>query len=90
MPVPFPFSHDVAQMIFLFRIYTEIATQSLSCSKTTEYDPLFSSHSFQKDVSKQTFEPRHEKTNKVSMRPADLTLRWAHTHFVGFVMSWLK
>ena len=21
---------------------------------------------------------------------ADLSLRWAHTHFVGFVMSWLK
>ena len=21
---------------------------------------------------------------------ADLSLRWAHTHFIGFVMSWLK
>ena len=21
---------------------------------------------------------------------ADLSLRWAHTHFVGLVMSWLK
>ena len=21
---------------------------------------------------------------------ADLSVRWAHTHFVGFVMSWLK
>ena len=21
---------------------------------------------------------------------ADLSLRWAHSHFVGFVMSWLK
>ena len=74
---------------------------------------------------KLTFEPRHDKTNKVSVRPAktqislrvfavrmkkawvlsyplsaqrrlwsdwadaqaDLSLRWAHTHFVGFVMS---
>ena len=79
-------------------------------------------------------EPRHDKTNKVSVRlaktqitldirpvwsesslsawrnlgslathsahsedsgsdwadaQADLSLRWAHTHFVGFVMSWL-
>ena len=40
------------------------------------------------------FEPRHDKTNKVTMRPAktqisqaDLSLRWAHSHFVGFVMS---
>ena len=37
------------------------------------------------------FEPLHDKTNKMSMRPADaqadLSLRWAHTHFVGFVMS---
>ena len=48
---------------------------------------------------------RHDKTNKMSVRPAktqislgihpvlsesmlpDLSLRWAHTHFVGFVMS---
>ena len=79
------------------------------------------------------FGPRHDKTNKMSARPAktdqpghlsslisvfavrtkkpwvlsyplsaqwrlwldwadaraDLSLRWAHTHFVGFVMSWL-
>ena len=79
-------------------------------------------------------EPRHDKTNKMSVRPAktqislgirpvwsvfavrmkkpwalsyplsaqrrlwsdwanaqaDLSLRWAHTHFVDFVMSWLK
>ena len=78
-------------------------------------------------------DPRHDKTNKVSVRPAktqislgihpgwsvfavrmkkrwvlsyplsaqwrhwsdwvdaqaDLSLRWVHTHFVGFVMSWL-
>ena len=48
-------------------------------------------------------EPRHAKTNKMSVRPAktqislgirpsadaqaDLSLRWALTHFVGFVMS---
>ena len=52
-------------------------------------------------------EPRHDKTNKMSVSPAkiqislgirpvwsdwadaqaDLSLRWAHTHFVGFVMS---
>ena len=81
-----------------------------------------------------TMEPRHDKTNKVSVRPAktqislgirpvwsesslyvqwvgkdprflhadsedwsdwadaqtDLSLRWAHTHFVGFVMSRLN
>ena len=81
----------------------------------------------------QTYEPRHDKTNKMSVRPAkidqpghppslikvfavrmknpwvlsyrlsaqqriwsdwpdaqaDLSLRWAYTHFVGFVMSWL-
>ena len=36
-----------------------------------------------------TFGPRHDKTNKVSEPPAkthaqaDLSLRWAHTHFVG-------
>ena len=80
-----------------------------------------------------SFEPRHDKTNKMSVRPAktqislgirpvwsesslsawrnfgslathwahsenwsdwadaqaDLSLRWEHTHFVGFVMSWL-
>ena len=82
-------------------------------------------------------EPRHDKTNKMAVRPAktqislgirpawslirvfavrmkkawvlcyplsaqrrlwsdwadaqaDLSLRWMHTHFVGFVMSWLK
>ena len=42
-------------------------------------------------------EPRHDKTNKVTVRPAktqisqaDLSLRWAHTHFVGFVMSRLR
>ena len=58
------------------------------------------------------FEPPHDKTNKVDVRPAktqislgihqfdqglrcalsadaqaDLSLRWAHSHFVGFVMS---
>ena len=35
------------------------------------------------------FEPRHDKTNKVSVADAqaDLSLRWAYTHFVGFVMS---
>ena len=76
-----------------------------------------------------TFEPRHDRTNKVTVRPAktqfslgtrpvwsesslsawrkleswatqwahnedsdaqaELSLRWAHSHFVGFVMSWL-
>ena len=47
-------------------------------------------------------EPRHDKTNKMSMCPAktqislgirrvfDLSLRWAHSHFVGFVMSRFK
>ena len=69
-------------------------------------------------VSATKHEPRHDKTNKVTVRPAkaqislgirpvwsesllaawrklgsldqaDLSLRWAHTHFVGFVMSWL-
>ena len=47
-------------------------------------------------------EPPHDKTNKVtapsedSDQPrfrsawADLSPRWAHTQFVGFVMSWLK
>ena len=61
-------------------------------------------------------EPRHDKTNKLSVRPAktqisldaqadltvrpaktqisldakaDLRVRWAHTHSVGFVLSWL-
>ena len=62
-------------------------------------------------------EPRHDKTNEMSIRPvgsefslcaqwvaknprflhadsedssqADLSLRWAHTHFVGFVMPQL-
>ena len=34
-----------------------------------------------------TFEPRHDKTNKMTV--ADLSLRWAHTQCVGFVMSWL-
>ena len=28
-----------------------------------------------------TYEPQHDKTNKMSVRPAK-TLRWAHTHFV--------
>ena len=43
-----------------------------------------------------TNEPWHDKTNKVSVRPvfadaqADLSLRWAHTDFVGFVMSQLR
>ena len=69
-----------------------------------------------------TSEPRYDKTNKVTVHPADsdqpghppslisvfavrpsfllvdnedldaqadLSLRWAHSHFVGFVMSWL-
>ena len=68
-----------------------------------------------------TYEPRHDKTNKESdqslrcpqeekpwvlsyplsaqwrlwsdwadaQAQADLSRRWAHTHFVGFVMSWL-
>ena len=40
------------------------------------------------------FEPRHDKTNKVTASKEDsdqpdLSLRWAHSHFVGFVMSWL-
>ena len=30
------------------------------------------------------FEPRHDKTNKAHV---DLSLRWAQTHFVGFVMT---
>ena len=37
------------------------------------------------------YEPRHDKTNEMSMRPAktqiSLGIRWAHSHFVGFVMS---
>ena len=40
---------------------------------------------------KVTSEPRHDKTNKVTVRPAktqiSLGIHWAHTHFVGFVMS---
>ena len=49
-------------------------------------------------------EPRHDKTNKMAVRTAkiqvslgiradaqaDLSLRWAQTHFSGFVMSRLK
>ena len=69
-------------------------------------------------MKKRIFEPRHDKTNKISVRQAktqigmkkawvlsyplsaqrrlcsdwadaqaDLSLRWAHSHFVGFVMS---
>ena len=48
-------------------------------------------------MNNRTYEPRHDKTNKMSVRPAktqktldaqaDLSLRWAHTHFVGFDMS---
>ena len=38
-----------------------------------------------------SYEPRHDKTNKMSVRPSkiqiSLGIRWAHTHFVGFVMS---
>ena len=34
-------------------------------------------------------EPRHDKTNKADAQ-ADLSLRCAQTHFVGFVMSRLK
>ena len=42
-----------------------------------------------------TNEPRHDKTNKVTVRPAktqislgaNLSLHWVHTHFVGFVLS---
>ena len=37
------------------------------------------------------FEPRHNKTNKMSVRPAktqvDLSLCWAHIYFVGFFIS---
>ena len=40
------------------------------------------------------YELRHDKTNKVNVRPAktqiSLGIRWAHTHFVGFVMLWLN
>ena len=44
------------------------------------------------------YEPPRDKTNKVTVRPAktlirdwaddqaDLSLCWAHTHFIGFVM----
>ena len=32
-------------------------------------------------------EPGHDKTNKVSMRPAKTQISWADRHFVGFVMS---
>ena len=45
---------------------------------------------------KNKVEPPHDKTKKMSMRPAKtlislgIRLRWAHTHFVGFVMSRLK
>ena len=44
--------------------------------------------------SRSIYEPRHDKTNKMTVRPAktqirgdaqaDLSLRCAHTHFVGF------
>ena len=49
----------------------------------------------------QRTEPQHDETNKMSVCPAktqisladaqaDLSLRWAHTHFVDFVMSRLR
>ena len=41
------------------------------------------------------YEPPRDKTNKRECAPsedtacqADMSLRWAHAHFVGFVMSW--
>ena len=38
-----------------------------------------------------TYEPRHDETNKVSVRTAktqiSLDILWVHTHFVYFVMS---
>ena len=52
-------------------------------------------------VTNQSYELRHDKTNDVAVctaktqispssdAQADLSLRWAQTHFVGFVMSWL-
>ena len=41
---------------------------------------------------KEPFEQQHDKTNKMACVPnkdSDLSLRWAHSHFVGFVMGWL-
>ena len=34
-------------------------------------------------ISVSQFEPQHDKPQ------ADLSLRWAYSHFVGFVMLWL-
>ena len=100
----------------------ENITVALSCSSRHQVSFVFLN------------EPRHDKTNKMSVRPAktqislgirpawsvsslsawrnlgslathwahiedwsdladaqaDLSLRWAHTHFIGFVMLWLK
>jgi hypothetical protein len=38
-------------------------------------------------VSLRIFEPSHDKTNIVRLRPAGLDPCWSQTHYVGFVVT---
>ena len=63
---------------------------------TRTADPGASSDLFWKEyalrlIENMTYEPPHDKINKMTVRPTKiqmpgyLSLRWAHGHFVGFV-----
>ena len=94
----------------LHRIWAVVEPLPIQTSCHVESCVLFSVLFIIVHVLYMLYEPRHDKTNKVSKRPAktqismkkpwvlsypliwsdwadahaDLSLRWAHTHFVGF------
>ena len=96
--------------VHLFKVRIYILVTATVKERTHRYQENLLFHCNDKRL----FEPRHDKTNKMSVRPApsedsdqsghppslirvfaahmkkadaqvDLSLRWAHTHFVGFV-----
>ena len=74
-----------------------VSTASITCLESGDWSSPDEAFICLKGIN--MFEPPREKTNTVTVRPAktqislgtqaDLSLRWAHTHFVGFVMRWL-
>ena len=55
-----------------------VSSESLLCAQWVAKDPSFL-HAGSEDPDQDWVDAQ-----------ADLSLRWAHTHFVGFVMSWLR
>ena len=85
------FSHGVAQLIntdsSISFLNIEIETSVFQIEIKTCTDIYTKWVYTQTDC--YTYEPPHDKTNKMACAPSeddDLSLRWAHSHFVGFVM----